>query len=59
MRNTTSAILPAIASLEELRALVNPGGVPDFEAVASTGQNVFETFKALVTLVLAELRKKK
>ncbi len=51
--------LPAVATVEELRELVNKSGVPDFEAVASTGQNVFETFKALVKLVLAELRKKK
>jgi signal recognition particle receptor subunit beta len=49
--------LPNIASLEELRALINTRGVPDFEACATTGQGVFDTLKATARLVLIELRK--
>lgn len=49
--------MPSIASVEELRAELNPNGVPDFEAVASTGEGVFETLKAVAKLVLTELKK--
>ena len=49
--------LPNAASVAELRALVNPMSVPDFEAVAPTGQGVFETLKQVARLVLTELRK--
>lgn len=49
--------LPNIASLEELRALINTRGVPDFEGCATTGQGVFDTLKAAARLVLIELRK--
>lgn len=41
-----------VTPVEELRALLNPEGVPDFEAVAATGQGVFETLKAVAKLVL-------
>jgi signal recognition particle receptor subunit beta len=49
--------LPEIASVEELRELLNPTGVPDFEGVARTGVGVFDTLKAVAKLVLTELRK--
>jgi signal recognition particle receptor subunit beta len=49
--------LPEVSSVEELRALVNPLGVPDFEASASTGPGVFETLKGLSRLVLTKLAK--
>ena len=49
--------LPAIASVEELRAALNPAGVPDFEAIATTGVGVFETLKAVAKLVLLDLRR--
>ena len=49
--------MPNVAPVEELRRVLNPGGVPDFEAVASTGVGVFETLKAVAKLVLTELRK--
>ena len=49
--------LPEIASVEELRQLLNPTGVPDFEGVARTGVGVFDTLKAVAKLVLTELRK--
>lgn len=49
--------LPNVATVDELREVINPDGVPDFEASASTGDGVFETLKALVKLVLVELNK--
>lgn len=49
--------LPNVVDLEELRAELNPRGVPDFEANARDGQGVFETLKAVSKLVLGELKK--
>jgi mutual gliding-motility protein MglA len=49
--------LPEVSSVEELRALVNPLGVPEFEAAANTGPGVFETLKGLSKLVLTKLAK--
>ncbi|PCC70950.1 hypothetical protein SAMN02745121_02583 [Nannocystis exedens] len=49
--------LPNAMSIEELSAALNPTRVPEFEAVAPTGQGVFDTLKALAKQVLAELRK--
>ena len=49
--------LPNVASVEELRRLVNTTGVPDFEAVAPTGAGVFDTLKAIAKLVLTELKR--
>ena len=49
--------MPSVASVEELRSTLNPMGVPDFEAVAATGEGVFETLKAVAKLVLTELKK--
>jgi hypothetical protein len=49
--------LPAIMTVEELRASLNPDGVPEFEAVACDGRGVFETLKAVAKLVFMELKK--
>ena len=49
--------LPNCTPIEELRRLVNPKGVPDFEAVATTGQGVFNTLKSVAKLVLTELKR--
>jgi signal recognition particle receptor subunit beta len=50
--------LPSIASVEELRELLNPkNDVPDFEAIATTGAGVFDTLKAVAKLVLTELKR--
>ena len=49
--------MPAIAPVEELQQMLNPGGTPDFEAVAVSGQGVFETLKAIAKLVLTELKR--
>ena len=48
--------LPNAAPLEEIRKLLNPTGVPDFEACATVGQGVFETLKAVARSVLRELK---
>ncbi|MCA9676544.1 MAG: GTPase domain-containing protein [Kofleriaceae bacterium] len=47
--------LPDVMSVDELRATVNPLGVPDFEAAAATGAGVFDTLKGLSKLVLTRL----
>ncbi|MDB4973717.1 MAG: gliding motility protein MglA [Myxococcaceae bacterium] len=49
--------MPGIAPVEELRQLLNPSNVPDFEGVASTGIGVFDTLKAVAKLVLTALKK--
>ena len=49
--------LPNVVELPELRQLLNPTGVPDYEACARTGPGVFETLKAVSKLVLNELKR--
>ena len=49
--------LPSIMPIEELRRDLNPTGVPEFEACASTGEGVFETLKAVAKLILIDLKK--
>ena len=49
--------LPNVASVDELRQMLNPTNVPDFEAVARTGVGVFDTLKSVAKLVLTELKK--
>ncbi len=49
--------LPNVVSVEELRPLINPMMVPDYEAVARTGIGVFDTLKSVSKLVLTELRR--
>ena len=49
--------LPNIASVDELRRLLNPKGVPEYQAVAPTGVGVFDTLKAVAKLVLTELKR--
>ena len=47
--------LPDIMSSEELRSVLNPMGVPDFEAVAIEGEGVFQTLSAVSKLVVKSL----
>ena len=47
--------LPNAYSLEELEAALNPGGVPSYEAVATTGQGVFECFRGTARILLQKL----
>jgi hypothetical protein len=49
--------LPNVATVEELRRMLNPRSVPEFQAVAPTGVGVFDTLKAVAKLVLTELKK--
>jgi len=49
--------LPNILSVAELKKQLNQKGEQALEAVAVTGQGVFETLRALAKLVLAELKK--
>ncbi len=49
--------MPEIASVEELRGILNPQNTPDFEGIARTGVGVFDTLKAVAKLVLTELKK--
>ncbi len=49
--------LPGIMTVDELRELLNPDKVPDFEAIACDGKGVFETLKAVARLVFMELKK--
>jgi mutual gliding-motility protein MglA len=49
--------LPNIATVDELKRLINPKSVPEFQAVAPTGVGVFDTLKAVAKLVLTELKK--
>jgi mutual gliding-motility protein MglA len=49
--------LPNTVPVEELRELLNPTRVPEYEASARTGPGVFETLKAVSKLVLNELKR--
>jgi len=50
--------LDRVESVPNLRALLNPRGAPDFEAVAHRGVGVFETLKSVSRLVLFSLKNK-
>ncbi len=47
--------LSDVQSVEELRAQINPSGVPDFEGVAIEGKGVFDTLKAVSKQVVKSL----
>ncbi|GMV04767.1 MAG: gliding motility protein [Gemmatimonadota bacterium] len=47
--------MPNILSVEELRAQINPMGVPDFEGIAIEGRGVFETLSCVSKLVVKSL----
>lgn len=47
--------LPGILPVGEMRARLNPAGVPDFESVATEGKGVFETLAAVSRLVVKSL----
>ena len=49
--------MPSALPVEQLRKDLNPHGAPEFEAVAKTGQGVFESLKGLAKLVLTQLSK--
>ena len=47
--------LPVALPVERMRALLNPGGAPEFEATASQGRGVNETLKAACKAMLSRL----
>jgi signal recognition particle receptor subunit beta len=47
--------LPSAVPVEELRAVLNPRAVPDFEACARTGVGVFETLKGVTRGIMQRL----
>ena len=47
--------MPDILPVEELRAQINPMGVPDFEGTAIEGSGVFETLSCVSKLVVESL----
>ncbi|MBN2804540.1 MAG: GTPase domain-containing protein [Deltaproteobacteria bacterium] len=49
--------LPSVADLNEMRQLINPTNVPEYEAVATIGTGVFDTLKAVAKLVLTDLKR--
>ena len=50
--------LPNVAPIQYLQLKLNKVNVPYFEAVATQGNGVFETLKAVINLVVANVRKK-
>ena len=50
--------MPGAASVEEMTSLLQFKGEQVYEAVATTGQGVFETLKSLAKLVLIELKRR-
>jgi len=50
--------LPNAAPIEEMQKILNEKGHPYFESVASKGDGVFKTLKAISKLVLEEIRTK-
>jgi signal recognition particle receptor subunit beta len=49
--------LPNAAPVEQLRELLNPTMMPEFEASATVGVGVFDTLKAVAKAVLTELKR--
>jgi signal recognition particle receptor subunit beta len=49
--------LTQVAPLSELHALLNHRNVPEYEAVAMSGEGVFETLKGVIKLILIDLKK--
>jgi len=49
--------LPNAVPVAEMKKALNPHGVPDFEAIASEGNGVFDTLKAIAKQVIMELKK--
>ena len=50
--------LPNAVPVEEMRKLLNPSGLPDFESCATAGSGVFDTLKSIAKLVLTDLKRR-
>jgi mutual gliding-motility protein MglA len=51
--------LPQTVAVEELRAAMNPGNIPDFETCATSGRGILDTLKTITRLVIKDLRGKR
>ncbi|MBK7864811.1 MAG: GTP-binding protein [Archangiaceae bacterium] len=51
--------LPGATPVDRLRTLLNARGVPEFETCATSGQGVLDTLKAVMRLVIRDLRQKR
>ncbi|WP_257455976.1 GTP-binding protein [Archangium lipolyticum] len=51
--------IPKALPVSELRAALNPRGVPDFETEALSGRGVMDALKAITRLVIQDLRAKR
>ncbi len=51
--------LPSALPVAELRATLNPRGVPDFETEATAGRGVLDVLKGITRLVIQDLRAKR
>jgi signal recognition particle receptor subunit beta len=49
--------LPNVVPVEEMNRVLNPRGVPCFEAVAVTGKGTFDTLKEIAKQVIFEIKK--
>jgi signal recognition particle receptor subunit beta len=49
--------LPNVVPVDEMNRVLNPRGVPFFEAVAPNGKGVFDTLKEIAKQVILELKK--
>lgn len=48
--------LPNVSPVAEMAKILNPQGAAEFEAVATSGDGVLETLRALTKIILAELK---
>ncbi len=51
--------LPGVLPVERMRSMLNARAVPDFETCATSGQGVLDTLKAVMRLVIRDLRQKR
>jgi len=51
--------LPEVLPVSDLRPMLNPRGVPDFETCATSGEGVLNALKAAMRLVIKDLREKR
>jgi signal recognition particle receptor subunit beta len=51
--------LPTAMSVADLRKMLNPRGVPDFETCATSGMGVLDALKASIRLVIRDLKARK
>ena len=50
--------LPNAAPSAAMREVLNPKGLPEFDAIATQGDGVFDTLKSVAKSVLKDIKKK-